>query len=84
MNAQPKSAMERVRNPQGRADWLAANLLKEAVKRTNDPVLKVAHVVSRNEVEDLLKRVLGPKTAAGRSVKRLIEIGREVAQELAQ
>jgi len=83
MKTSSKSAMDRVRNPQGRADWLAANLLREAIKRKNDPALKAAYAVSKGEVEDLLKKVLGPKTTLGRQVKKAIQTGRELMQEMA-
>jgi hypothetical protein len=83
MKASPKSAMERVRNRTGRADWFVSALLKEGVRRTNDPALKAAYAVSKNEIDDLLKQVAGPKTKIGRKVKQVIQTGRSVLQEMA-
>jgi len=82
MNHQTKSAMERVRNPQGRADWLAAKLLREGVRRSNSRLLSMAFEQSRGELENLLKDVLGPRTKAGREVKRIVKTGREILGEL--
>jgi hypothetical protein len=82
MRQTSKPAMDRVRNPQGRADWLAASCLKEVVRRSSNPALAAAYQMSRGEVEDLLKSVLGPKTAAGRKVKKAIQTGKEILGEL--
>lgn len=82
MRQASKPAMDRVRDPRGRADWLAANCLREVIRQSNNPALAAAYQVSRGEVEDLLKNVLGPKTAAGRKVKRMIQTGTEILGEL--
>ena len=77
-----KTPMQRVRKPKGRIDWLAASLIQESVRQSNDPAIKAAYAVSRGEVEGLLKNVLGPRTSAGRKVKHLIEAGQQLIQQV--
>jgi hypothetical protein len=77
-----KSPMSRVRNPQGRPDWLLAKLLEHSVSMSSDPRVKTSYSIVRHDVEELLLRVLGPRTKNGRKVKELIEKGKAVLREV--
>jgi len=74
--------MDRVKNPEGRPDWLLAKIVERAVKQSSDPRIKISYSVVKHDFETLLLKVIGPRTKRGRQVKDLIDKGRSVLREI--
>jgi hypothetical protein len=74
--------MDRVKNPQGRPDWLAAKLLERVIGQSSDQRLKFVHSAVKNELETLLLKTIGPRTKRGRQVKELLEKGKALVREI--
>jgi hypothetical protein len=67
-------AMGRVRNPTGRADWLAANLIQEAVRRLSNPLVNEVYKVASPEIERVLVGTLGPRTKRGKVIRQYVRL----------
>ena len=63
-----------VNNPAGRADVLLARVLERVVesdKRISD-VMRAAYYAMQGDVERELTRLLGPRTKAGRTIRKAV------------
>jgi hypothetical protein len=75
-----KTPLQRVKNPTGRLDWLAAKLIERAVQNRKNPVLSAVYAELQPGVETLLRAHLGPRNRKLREVKKHIEAGTRILQ----
>lgn len=73
-----KTSLQRVKNPTGRLDWLAASLLKRAVDRRGNPVEIAIHDAIREPLERLLQTHLGPRNRKTRQLRKYLERGNQI------
>ena len=79
-----KTPLQRVKNPQGRLDWLAAKLLEYAVCRKQDPLLSAVYTEVRDPLERTLRRTLGPRNHQFRDVQKYVIEGHKIIEQIAQ
>ena len=65
---------QRVKNPQGRIDWLVAQLLGEVVKKRRDPLLTAAYEEFQPEIERALVRFVGPRNQTAATIRRAVRV----------
>ena len=71
----PKTSLQRVKNPTGRLDWLAAALLARMVEQKADPVLSAVYAEIRTPLEQALRKSVGPRNRTVRDLRKYIEQG---------
>lgn len=74
MNGANTSRLERVRNPQGRADWLLAGVLDRVVSNASNPLAALVYQELRPHVERALTRELGPGSRRGRKIRDAVKM----------
>ena len=73
-----------VKNPQGRADWLASKLLERTVVENGDPLIALIHREFAPHIDIILRQTIGPKTKHGRAIKKYVTEGRRLMGEVAK
>ena len=73
-----RSHIDRVKDPSGRLDWLLANLIRETVKRSSDPVVHAAYAEFQPQIETLLTSHLGPKNKQARQLRQYVIAGQKI------
>lgn len=73
-----KTPLQRVKNPTGRLDWLAAKLLERAIELRKDPVLTAFYDEVRQPLEQALRSTLGPRNRKLRTVRKCITEGQKM------
>ena len=69
-----RSLKDRVHNPQGRIDWLVAQLIGELVKRKKHPLLSAAYEEFQPELELAIVKSLGPRNKHAKMIGRAVRI----------
>lgn len=68
----------------GRADVTAARLLREAmIRSTDNPLLQTIYKALRPEIEESLKRSLGPNSKTAKSLKKAKAMKQDLASRFA-
>jgi len=73
-----KTPLQRVKDPTGRLDWLAAKLVERVVEQKQNPLLAAVYAEVRKPLEDLLRANLGPRNRKMREVRKHIEAGQKI------
>lgn len=73
-----KTPLQRVKDPTGRLDWLAAKLLERLVERTQDPVLSAVYREGRGSLEQFFRKSIGPRNRKLRDLKKYIAEGQKM------
>lgn len=73
-----KTPLQRVKNPTGRLDWLAAKLLERAVQQQQNPALSGIYQELRAPLEQALRITLGPRNKKLRKVRKYITEGQKM------
>jgi len=71
----------KVKNPQGRVDWLACSLLERAMEKNADPVLGVLYQQFKTPLEQTLRKVLNPRRKAMKDIRAAVVSGMKMLQE---
>ena len=73
-----KTPLQRVKDPTGRLDWLAAKLLERAVEQKNDPAISAMYAEVRKPLEQALRKTLGPRNKSLRPIRKYITEGQKM------
>ncbi len=73
-----KTPLQRVKNPTGRLDWLAAKLLERVVEQKQSPVLSALYAELRTPLEQALRKSVGPQNKTVRDLKKYITQGNKM------
>ena len=76
------SSLQRVKNPTGRMDWLAANLLKRAVENSSNPLLKAVYAEVGPQLEGLIVKNLGPKNKTMRRIRYAVRTADNIQRRM--
>ncbi len=79
-----KTPLQRVKNPTGRLDWLAAKLLERAVEQRQNPVVNAIYAEVKAPLEQLFRVHLGPRNRQARQIRQYLKQGNEILQSVQQ
>ncbi len=79
-----KTPLQRVKDPAGRLDWLAAKLLERVVEQRKNPVIDAVYQEVRIPLEQLFRAKLGPRNRKAREFKKYLEQGTKIMQSVQQ
>lgn len=79
-----KTSLQRVKNPTGRLDWLAAKLLERAVEQRQNPVVNAIYAEVKAPLENLMRMQLGPRSKRARQVRKYIAQANQILQSVQQ
>lgn len=79
-----KTPLQRVKNPTGRLDWLAAKLLERAVEQRQNPVVNAIYAEVKAPLENLMRMQLGPRSKRARQVRKYIAQANQILQSVQQ
>lgn len=67
--------IDRIKQPQGRIDWLAAKLLEKAVEKRANPLLQALYAEFQPDIERAIRAQFGPKNRSMRKLKQYVVTG---------
>lgn len=70
-----KTPLQRVKNPTGRLDWLAAKLLERAVEQQRNETAKAVYAQFKDPLEKLFRAHLGPRNRNTRQIQKYLKQG---------
>lgn len=70
--------LDRLKDPSGRIDWLLANLIRETVERSANPMVRAAYAEFQPQIETLLTKHLGPKNKRASQIRQYVIAGQKI------